>query len=169
MSHQGDNCSDCDHAGVHLAWGRQVAQYQLQHWMLSRLLARKIALREKRTSPQPAKSTRRPPPHYVCLRHDDREIDIQGGPVVPTPTREQIDDHKSKVDGSAHQLEVAEEQYRVLRTQIANHCESPESYWRLPPWRIVIGLEGSLVRSLSRMFLINGVITDLIFLSSTKS
>jgi hypothetical protein len=146
MSDQADaqgNQTDCDHGGVHHLLERQVAQYQLQHWVLTRILARKIALQEKRTSTARTStaSTRRPPPRHLCARHDDRESDRQGGLVVATPTQEQIVDIKSKVDESARQLELTEEQYRVYRTQIASHHEPPESHWKLPPWRAVIGLE----------------------------
>jgi hypothetical protein len=141
MSRQADE--DWDHPGVHQILGRQIAQHQLQHWVLSRLLTREIALREKRTSMTGAStpSSRRPPPRHVCARHDDRESDRLVGPVVVTPTQEQIDDLKSKIDESARQLEFAEEQYRVFRTQIGSHYELPESHWRLPLWRFVIGLE----------------------------
>ena len=77
----------------------QIAQYQLQHWVLSRLLARKVALREKRTSTthQSTTSTRRPPPRHVCARHDDRESDRQDSPLVATPMQEQIDALKLRV------------------------------------------------------------------------
>jgi hypothetical protein len=58
-----------------------------------------------------------------------------------TPMQEQIDELKSKIDEAARQLEVAEEQYRVFRTQTESHCDPPESVWKLPPWRSIIGLE----------------------------
>jgi len=142
MSHQADdrdNHSDCDHAGIHQLLGRQVAQYQLQHWDLSRLLARKIALKEKRTSPTSTHC--RPPPRHVCARHDDRESDRQGGPVVATPTQVLIDEFKLKVDEVTRQLEVAEEQYRVFMTQSGSHYDPPGSFWKLPPWKAVIDSE----------------------------
>lgn len=142
MSHQADE--DCDHPGIHQLLGHQIAQHQLQHWVLSRLLTRKIVLREKRAAMTGASTppSQRPPPRHVCARHDDRESDRLAGLVVVTPTHEQIDDLKSKINESVHQLELAEEQYRVFRTQIGSHYEPPESHWRLPPWRFVIGLEG---------------------------
>ena len=143
MSHQAserDDHADCDHFGVYQLLGRQVAQYQLQHWVLSRLLTHTISLREKRTSASP--TTRRPPPpRHIYGKHDDRESDTLNGPVLTTPTQEQIDELKSKIDEAARLLEVAEEQYRVFRTQTGSHCDPPESVWKLPPWRCIVGLE----------------------------
>jgi hypothetical protein len=138
MSHQPDEEGNhCDHSGVY----QIVARYQLQHWVLSRLLARKVALREKRTSTTPDLTNRRPPPRHFCVRHDDRESDREGGPVLATPTQEEIDDFKSKVDVSARHLEIAEEQYRVFSTQVGSHSQPSELPWRLPPWKAFVGLE----------------------------
>jgi len=170
MSHQAServNHTDCDHAGIHQLLGRQVAQYQLHHWVLSHLLTHNIALREKRTSTTPT-IRQPPPPRHVCARHDDREGDTQDGPVVATPTQEQIDELKSKIDEAARQLEVAEEQYRVFRTQTGSHCDPPESVWKLPPWRGIIGLEELPVCPLVSLILrLKGVTIVIIYRTTT--